>query len=124
MDTSIKMRDRDAEALATVFETLVEHRSASVDQLDQATRAYLGELGIVVSDRAALADDLELLSARKIRAAMAPDTRRWLRELSVLAHAGSTNTLLLDRLQAGGIAGRVVTAEVQTAGRGRRGGNG
>lgn len=64
---------------------------------------------------------MDLLSATTIREALTPATADWMRELAVHAHIGSTNTALLRRLDSDGVTGRVVTAEVQTAGRGRRG---
>lgn len=108
-------------ALETVFEELVSHRAASIADLDGASLDQLKALGVIVRDQAVLPADVDLLSAASIREALAPATTDWLRELAVHAHIGSTNTALLDRTDADDVTGRVVTAEVQTAGRGRRG---
>lgn len=110
-----------ADALGAVFEQLASNRVASVQGLDGACLDRLQALGVHVGDRAVLDDDVDLLSATTIRDALAPTTADWLRELAVHAHIGSTNTALLGRLDTDGVSGRVVTAEVQTAGRGRRG---
>ncbi len=110
-----------APALGRVFEELASHRVASIADLDGASLDQLKALGVHVRDQAVLPADVDLLSAETIRQALNPATTEWLRELAVHAHIGSTNTALLDRTDTGGVAGRVVTAEVQTAGRGRRG---
>lgn len=110
-----------AGALDTVFEELALRRVASIAGLDRACLDQLHELGVQVRDQAVLDDDVDLLSAPRIREALTPATLDWLRELAVYAHIGSTNTTLLGRADADGVSGRVVTAEVQTAGRGRRG---
>ena len=108
-------------ALGAVFDELAAHRAASIEGLDPACLDALEALGVHVRDQAMLEDDVDLLSATTIRDALTPATVNWLRELAVHAHIGSTNTALLDRLDTDGVTGRVVTAEVQTAGRGRRG---
>ena len=108
-------------ALGTVFEELASRRVASIAGLDRAALDQLQALGVHVRDQAVLDADVDLLSAATIREALDPATVDWLRELAVHAHIGSTNTALLARLDTGGVTGRVVTAEVQTAGRGRRG---
>lgn len=108
-------------ALGTVFEELASRRVASIADLDGAGLDQLKALGVHVRDQAVLPADVDLLSAKTIREALTPATTDWLRELAVHAHIGSTNTALLDRTDTDGVTGRVVTAEVQTAGRGRRG---
>lgn len=108
-------------ALGTVFEELASRRVASIADLDGAGLDQLKALGVHVGDQAVLPADVDLLSAKTIREALTPATTDWLRELAVHAHIGSTNTALLDRTDTDGVTGRVVTAEVQTAGRGRRG---
>ena len=107
--------------LGNVFEQLASSRVASIAGLDRTCLEQLRSLGVHVRDQAVLDDDVDLLSATAIREALAPTTVAWLRELAVHAHIGSTNTALLGRVDTDGVAGRVVTAEVQTAGRGRRG---
>ena len=110
-----------ADALGAVFEELASRRVASITGLDGACLDQLQALGVQVRGQAVLDDDVDLLSAATIRGALTPQTMDWLRELAVHAHIGSTNTALLGRIDTDGVTGRVVTAEVQTAGRGRRG---
>ena len=110
-----------ARALGAVLEELASRRVASIAGLDRACLDQLQTLGVQVRDQAVLDEDVDLLSAVTIREALTPATVDWLRELAVHAHIGSTNTALLGRLDTDGVSGRVVTAEVQTAGRGRRG---
>jgi BirA family transcriptional regulator, biotin operon repressor / biotin---[acetyl-CoA-carboxylase] ligase len=49
------------------------------------------------------------------------DGRAWVRELELLSVAGSTNDLAMQKARERGIEGLVLHAEMQTAGRGRRG---
>ncbi|MCA9751243.1 MAG: biotin--[acetyl-CoA-carboxylase] ligase, partial [Gemmatimonadetes bacterium] len=59
------------------------------------------------------------LAAAGVQASLGGAT--WGRELEVLAAIGSTNDRAAERAAAGAAPGLVVTAELQTAGRGRRG---
>ncbi len=61
---------------------------------------------------------LEALKAEEICEQLAPATRAWLTELSVLPSVDSTNSWLIQQPEP---AGRVVLAEHQSQGRGRRG---
>ena len=63
----------------------------------------------------------EPLEARTIEMRLAPDTRRWVRELTVHQEIDSTNTHLVRRASIEDIDGVVCFAESQTGGRGRRG---
>lgn len=63
----------------------------------------------------------ELLDAERIRSGLSGATRGQLTELVVLPSVDSTNRWLCDRALAGAPSGRVCLAEMQTAGRGRRG---
>lgn len=111
-------------ALGRVFDELARHRATGLSGLAAGELDTLAELGVRVGgDRACLEPDIELLAATSIRDGLAPPTLAWLRDLEVCAHIASTNTSLLERATLGGIAGQVLTAEVQTAGRGRRGRN-
>jgi BirA family biotin operon repressor/biotin-[acetyl-CoA-carboxylase] ligase len=49
------------------------------------------------------------------------DARAWIKRLVLLPTAGSTNDLAMQEANRGGIEGLVLHAEMQTAGRGRRG---
>jgi BirA family biotin operon repressor/biotin-[acetyl-CoA-carboxylase] ligase len=82
----------------------------------------LAELGFSVGGATvAVPHDLELLNADLINSALSESAKRWLRRLTVVKVTGSTNSQLLDEARVGEIDGVVSIAEVQTAGRGRRG---
>lgn len=111
-------------ALGRVFDELARRRATALSGLDADELNTLAELGVRVGGiRACLDPDIELLSAASVRDGLAPPTLAWLRDLEVRAHIDSTNTSLLARAEHGRIAGCVLAAEVQTAGRGRRGRN-
>jgi BirA family transcriptional regulator, biotin operon repressor / biotin---[acetyl-CoA-carboxylase] ligase len=61
------------------------------------------------------------LSAERLRELLRARGRDWPGELETFAVLGSTNDELRERARAGGAAWLAVTAESQTAGRGRRG---
>ena len=110
--------------LGRVFDELASCRTTGLSGLDADELDALAELGVrIAEDRACLEPDIELLSAASLREGLAPPTLAWLRDLEVRAHIDSTNTSLLAQAEHGRIAGRVLAAEVQTAGRGRRGRN-
>ena len=101
---------------------LTERRWASLDGLADAAVDALPALGIgVAGGRAHLDDDVELLSVAAVRSALNAPSRDWLRQLDIRPCIDSTNTALLAAGALGSIDGRVLSAEVQTAGRGRRG---
>ena len=64
---------------------------------------------------------VDLLDAHSIRAGLDGRARDWLRALQVHRVIGSTSTRLAEESETSTIAGRVLLAEVQLAGRGRRG---
>lgn len=66
-------------------------------------------------------DGIELLAAPTIRAALTAETAAWLQRLHIEKSIDSTNTTLLQWAATMPIDGCVLTAEAQTAGRGRRG---
>ena len=112
----------DGTPLGGVFETLARHRKASLAGLAEGDVHTLAALGIRLGDTDARLDgDIELLAAEAVRGALGPETLGWLGKLELRSHIGSTNTTLLDRAAKGRIEGSVLAAEVQTAGRGRRG---
>ena len=105
--------------LPAVFEQLAADRVAGVDPTD---KPLLESYGIAVrGDLAFLEDDVELLSAECIRDQLGDPARAWLRRLCVRAHIDSTNSALMRAGLQRDIDGEVIMAEVQTAGRGRRG---
>jgi BirA family biotin operon repressor/biotin-[acetyl-CoA-carboxylase] ligase len=64
---------------------------------------------------------VDLLDAEAIHARLGGRARDWLRDLQVHRVIGSTSTRLAEESRRSSIAGRVHLAEVQLAGRGRRG---
>lgn len=108
--------------LERIFEELATKRSASIDPADSSLRDELAALGVSIeSGRAILDDSVELLDALAIRERLDDRATAWVSELCVVPHIGSTNTELVERCARGGVDGSVLMAEVQTAGRGRRG---
>lgn len=108
--------------LERVFGELAAGREPTVDPADAVLRRELAAAGVAIEgDRAYLGDSVELLSRDRIRAHLAPATANWLEKLELAAHIPSTNTELVRRGLTGSIDGTAVLAEVQTAGRGRRG---
>lgn len=82
----------------------------------------LTQLGFTVSSSTAgLPGQLELLDAELIRNSLSSAAQRWLAALDVRKVAGSTNSDLLARAHSDVIDGHIRLAELQTAGRGRRG---
>ena len=63
----------------------------------------------------------ERLEQRRIEAHLSPQSRALLTELALLDQVDSTNAEAVRRLQSGGTPGLVISAEQQTAGRGRHG---
>lgn len=109
-------------SLPQVFKLLRRARVADLGALSAEDRATLRQAGVVVAgDRAEVPADVEFLDASAIRGALSPATRDWLVALEVVTTIGSTNVELVGRAQSQLIDGMVLTAEVQTAGRGRRG---
>ena len=106
-------------SIPAVFEQLAVHRIARVDPTDAP---ILENCGIAVRDGKAVLDrDVELLQADRIRDRLGERARAWLKRLCVLAHVDSTNSALMRAASWRDIDGEVLMAEVQTAGRGRRG---
>lgn len=92
-----------------------------LDQL-KSSPEVLAQLGFAVGDDSvSVPQDLELLNAGLIRSGLSETASRWLRRLDISMAAGSTNTQLLNQARHHEIDGFVSVAEVQTAGRGRRG---
>lgn len=108
--------------LGQAFDELAHRGRASVGELTHAELRRLVASGLeVASGQARVGDDVELLREAEVRSALAPQAAAWLARLEVRAHLPSTNTALLERAQTASVDGQVLTAEVQTAGRGRRG---
>lgn len=109
--------DRAARLEAAVL-TLVRDGRVAVESLPVAPE----QLGLD-SDAvyAWLPRHVDLLDVDTIQARLSGRAREWLRALSVHRVIGSTSTRLAEESQTSTIAGRVHLAEVQLAGRGRRG---
>ena len=106
-------------SISAVFEQLAAHRFARVDPADAP---ILENCGITVhGGRAVLDKEVELLQADHVRDQLGERTLAWLKRLCVLAHVDSTNSALMRSGSRRDIDGEVLMAEVQTAGRGRRG---
>jgi BirA family transcriptional regulator, biotin operon repressor / biotin---[acetyl-CoA-carboxylase] ligase len=93
-------------------------RSAISDALKDATDAGI-EIFSLTRRGYRLATPIDLLDIDSIRLAMGDKSRRL--DVDVLPTTGSTNTELLARAAAGAGSGTCIAAEIQTAGRGRRG---
>lgn len=108
--------------LERVFRELAVGREATVDPADTALLRELAAAGVSTDGaRAYLPDCVELLSADGIRAHLGPAAGSWLDRLELVPHIPSTNTELVRRGLTESIDGTALLAEVQTAGRGRRG---
>ena len=80
------------------------------------------ELGLVVEGGAVrVAGDVELLEESAIRTALSPAAAAWLQNLKVFLAVDSTNTRMVAKAQSASVDGCIWLAELQTAGRGRRG---
>ena len=113
------MSEFDLDAALT---SLVQTGAVDVALLGPGLADELRALGCV--DRAAelvLAPGTELLDTGRIRPAFDDDVRQWLSSFEIRPTIGSTNDVLMGLAQSGSIDGRVLSAEIQTAGRGRRG---
>lgn len=110
-------RQLDAEGLGA------ELGLSSKDVLD--TLALLRGAGLQLSlgagDSYRLSKPVELLDAQKIAASLLPHADTVLGPVEVLEQVGSTNSWLLEQPRAPAGRGRACLAEIQTAGRGRRG---
>lgn len=108
----------NGEQLSAFFDQLVAHRRAPLGELDPQ---QVSSLGISVQGQhAVLGPDIELLESQTILEHLSADARKWLVSLQVKSATGSTNTDLL-RAECDSIDGRVILAETQLLGRGRRG---
>ena len=107
--------------LSTLLERLF--REGEVPVADFASTPIAPqEMGLVVRKARVLApQDAELLDPARLRAALPPSTTNWLRDLRVFGVIDSTNVRMVEAAQTQSIDGHCWFAELQTAGRGRRG---
>lgn len=75
----------------------------------------------VENERISCPTDWQPIDREQAISALNPRARGWIRELTVLGIAGSTNTDLVQRAALDDIDGVVLLAELQLSGRGRRG---
>lgn len=84
--------------------------------------ALLARYGFVVIDGTVRLDEAtELLDLHSISGCLSEELKERLRDIEIFPCIGSTNDVMQDRARNISIDGSVVIAEVQTAGRGRRG---
>ena len=123
MGTSTQFRQLDAaQRLIVIAEQLATQRSAAIDGLAVEDVERMSALGVqFVDGYARLADDVELLAAPRVRSGLDAKAAAWLCGLDIHPCIDSTNTALLAEAAVRRIHGRAVAAEMQTAGRGRRG---
>ncbi len=109
------------QALPALLKRLFREGGVPVREFENAP-IQPGELGLVVKRARVLAPaDTEFLDAARIRAALPPAAATWLRDLRVYPAIDSTNRRMMEAAQTKSVAGRCWFAELQTAGRGRRG---
>ena len=110
------------QSLSDVFELLRRNRRAGIRGLSADDQEVLQQAAVsVVGDGAQVAEDVEFLDTTTIENALAPRTQDWLTMLEVVTTIPSTNAELAQRAETQSVNGAVLAAEVQTAGRGRRG---
>jgi len=111
----------DPSAVQRFFGDLLAHGSAPLHACPLAA-AQLEALGLrQMGTQLLLPADWDPLAAVDIRAGLGSATAAWLTRLDVYPAIGSTNAELAGRARFEPIAGHVCLAEVQLAGRGRRG---
>lgn len=93
-------------------------RSAVSDALKEAQAQHI-EIFSLTRRGYRLAAPLELLDVARVRAALGTLAHRV--DVDIVPVIASTNTELLQRAQQGAASGMCLAAEIQTAGRGRRG---
>ena len=110
-----------SEQLSRLLRRIVREGGIPKDEFDIGPAAP-EELGLVVQDGAVgVAGDVQLLDENAIRNALSPSATAWLRELRVFLAVDSTNSRMVAAAQSASVDGCVWLAELQTAGRGRRG---
>lgn len=107
---------RSLEELAAAMDSDAREVEALLEEIDAAGIATRRDGGQVV-----LPGGLELLQPQRVQSGLSVAARALLAELDLHAQIDSTNTEAMRRLERGPSGGLVITAEQQTAGRGRRG---
>lgn len=110
-----------SEQLSRLLRRVVREDGIPKDEFDFG-QAAPEELGLVVEGGAVrVAGDVELLDEIAIHTALSAVAAAWLRDLKVFLAVDSTNTRMVAKAQSAAVDGCVWLAELQTAGRGRRG---
>ncbi len=110
-----------SEQLSHLLRRIVREGGIPKDEFDFG-QAAPEELGLAVKDGAVgMAGNVDLLDESAIRNALSPSADAWLRELKVFLAVDSTNSRMVAAAQSAPVDGCVWLAELQTAGRGRRG---
>jgi BirA family biotin operon repressor/biotin-[acetyl-CoA-carboxylase] ligase len=110
-----------AALLLPVMQQLVQAGSVPRDRWPAAAPAP-ERFGLVGAESLVrLPDDIQLLDRQSIMAALSRRAAGWIRELQIHPVIGSTNTELMTLAARASVEGRVRLAELQVAGRGRRG---
>ena len=104
-----------------VFDALTRNEVVATEAIEPDTLALLFEHGIQEINGKLVAKYTDFLRVAEIEARLSSNSRAWIEELVVYSCISSTNTILLDWAKTQPINGHVLTAEVQLAGRGRRG---
>ncbi len=106
------------QALIDFFERLVCAGETPIGDLD---RERLSAIGVMIeNDLAHLDSDTELLDQTQILSLLDSQAKAWLVSLTIMPATGSTNSDLMQS-EASSIDGRIILAETQLLGRGRRG---
>lgn len=109
------------QTLSELLERLMRDGSVSEREFD-VVPVGPAELDLqVMNDRVLAPPATEVLNVDRIRAAVSPTAAAWMQDLQVHFVVDSTNTRMAQAARSGSIAGMCRFAEMQTAGRGRRG---
>ena len=110
-----------SEELSVLLRRLLDQGEAPADRFD-FEEAAPERLGLVVADgKVLLPAGVAALDAEVISAQLSPEAAQWLRGVTVFAAVDSTNSRMVKLAQSASIDGLAWFAELQTAGRGRRG---
>ena len=109
------------ERLSALLRRLLDEGELPADQFD-FEEAAPESLGLEVRDgRVSLPGSVAALEAEAISAMLSPEAAEWLRAMTVYPAVDSTNSRMVQLAQSASIDGLAWFAELQTAGRGRRG---
>ena len=100
---------------------LLGGRSIKRSEVDQETLNLLVDHGLLVQGDQLVLPETQLLKQEAIQKRLSAQTKEWMNKLEITPCTSSTNTDLLERASNESIDGHILAAEVQLAGRGRRG---